>query len=455
MAKILSQSCLIISSASIAVLTFILPQYCAEGTFIFLVPLFLLVCTTKNYGFKTGFLWGILFYSFYFIGVTHLILEKGGGEYRWVAPLVLIIYGACCSGIWFWCSNFLCKKCNSNDVVMKISCFVGATLLYYWWVNFGFFSLFGCFEGNQLQHPLLPLMIRIAWMRAVALWPHGLGMVWLVCMQACCALVVLKHQRTVALVLAVLFFIPFAAGWWLPDVSRRPLMLDTIGCIIPRSEYEDPWQAQEHLAELFASFAHDALITCIILPESSFAFPLNYWQRAVNVWYENLGNDDLYVVLGSHRKEREELYNSWYVLHQRRIIHYYDKTHRMFFTEHLPLWWSTATTKKLFLENKMPFTQGKRKKEPFFLPDFFCIPYMCSELFFEPVGIMPSCKAEILICLVNDSWFANGYIPQLLYLYARYKALVIKKDILYVSYRYAACITGEGKVYTLKRVQAP
>lgn len=457
MAKILSQSQLIIISASISACSFTLPYYCAEGAFIFLIPLFLLVGTARDCGFKKGFLWGLLFYVIYFIGITHLIFEKGGGEYRCVAPLILVLYGACCSGIWFWSGTFFFKKLSflNNSTIMKIYCFAGATLLYYWWVNVGFFSLFGCFEGNQLQNPLLPLAIRISWLRWVTQWPQGLAILCVVCFQICITLFLLECKKVV-LVYALFFFLPFIAGWFLSVTAQKPSILDVIGCIIPQPQHQDPWQAQEHLAELFAAYARDVSITCIILPESSFPFPLNYWQHAINCWYEHLENNEIHIIVGSHRRERENVYNSCYVLYQRRIIHCYDKTHRMFFAERLPPWWSIlTTTKKLFLENKVPFTQGTKGKKPFSLLTFFCVPYMCSELFFEPVSIACSGDTDILLCLVNDSWFTNHYIPCLLYLYARYKALVIQKDVLYVSYHYASYITKEGGLYALKKVQDP
>ncbi len=447
-----TQWLMIILSAFLGALPFIGTTIFAECVFIFLIPLYYLVAQQDvELGLKEGFLWGVVFYCFYFQGIVVLIMQHGVGSYRLLAGIILIIYGALGSGFWFFLSSGLVSifsKYSRYISITKLACWVVGSWFYFWLVDTAFFSVFGFYEGDQLRFLLLPLAIRPHWLFVGRHFTRFGGLLILLLFSASCACFLTRYKKKVFLLFALLCFLPFAAGWLFKTAeNKKSEFLSTIACIIPSIEQKDPWLVHEHICDLLRICAQNKSIQCIFFPESSFQFPLHDWSRYIGSWYDCLGKNDMYIVLGSHRQNRQKLFNTLYVLHNRRIINHYDKIHTMFFTERMPIYWSYfKEIKNLFLKNKSPFCQGKKKRAPLFLPFYTSLyPYMCSDLFFEPITTTSvTTDKGTLLCLVNDSWFSVSYIPQLMFLHAMCKSLYEKRDIFYVSYTKNEYISYHG-----------
>lgn len=423
---------LIISSALLGALPFLLPYFFAECVFIFLIPLYYLILKNDHQlSFKEGFIWGLLFYSFYFHGLVVLIIQHGAGSYRLLAGFALILYGAFGSGLWFFCASRLQSVAN-NIRFVRATCWVVTSFMYFWLLDTNFFSVFGIQEGDQLRFLTLPLAIRPHWLLLSNVITRYGSLLLIIVFSMSCAYFFIRPKKRLLLVLCGCF-LPFAAGWLLRSADDEPPFLSTIVCIIPSMEQIDPWLVHEHLCDLLQKSTHYKDIRYIFMPESSFQFPLNQWQRFISSWYDCLGHDSTYLILGGHRQDEKNLFNTLYVLHDRRIIHYYDKIHGMFFTERIPTSWSYAT-KNLFLKNKTPFCQAIGKRAAFFLPVIGNVyPYLCSDLFFEPYQARSS-TTNTVVCLVNDSWFYGSYIPELMFLHAVSKAIYEHCTVIYVSY---------------------
>ncbi len=437
-------------SALAGVLPYIFPYLCAELVFVFLVPLFILIGNSVRLGFRAGFFWGILFYNIYFLGLGDIIFRHGAGPLRLCAYSALVFYGAFFSAVWFYVSATCMRWLHRTNSECKIFCCAGITMGYMWWHDRLFFWIFGQMEGDTLHSFVVPLAARPAWLLISSYATH-LGCLFLIIFfAACLASFFTARNSFLSLTGAFVCFIPFASGWLFHGQTRaKPGFLEKSVCLIPRVEHDDPWQCHEQICELLETCAKHA--DYIVLPESSLPFILSEYQRCITSWYDIIQNDNAYIIMGSHRKEDNNLYNSFFILHRRRIIHHYDKTHLMFFTERVPS--HLKGLKNLFLKSKTPFSQGKMTRAPIHLPELGAlVPYVCSELFFEPLAYWSyGDRTEQLFCLVNDSWFFFSYVPELMFLYAVNKAIFERKTILYVSHRKGVCIMPDGTLFHLTR----
>lgn len=213
-----------------------------------------------------------------------------------------------------------------------------------------------------------------------------------------------------------------------------------LGCVvIPTSCGNSPANSAEIIMNALYAFQKKfPQCRTLILPESTFPFPLNQIKKYISLW----DLPDITILLGSHRYEDDHVYNTLYCIRNGSIITYYDKVHCMFFTEKVPLLWSMVPgAETLFLHNKRPFDPGKGKND-FIIPSMGLVqPLICSDLFFLYKTLD---TGKIYVCIVNDSWFSTGYIPRLMFLHAKVVAAIKKSRIIYCGYRYCAIIDSDG-----------
>ena len=365
-------------------------------------------------------------------------MEHGHGTLRLLAYGMLVLYSACVTGLWFYSSTFIAGyvyRYFSHPIIVLL-CWSLTTMAYLAWHDRLFFSIFGQLEGDHLRALIVPLAIRPAWLHVSAcLGPEMCTTLLILC---AAGMALFFYVRSIgALAVSLLWCMPFIAGWFVHyDMHNTPDFIAKGVCIMPRGLYDDPWCCHEQICEFLRTCSSNNSLHYIIFPESAFPFPLHNYQRCINSWYDILRNDEVHLIMGSHRQEQSNLYNSFFILHNRRIIHHYDKNHLMFFTERVPHY--LKSFKNLFLNNKIPFIQGKKEQASIDLASLGAwVPYLCSDLFFEPIG---QGSQKRVICLINDSWFSLSYIPELMFLYAVCKVLFEHKTIIYVSYTRAVCI---------------
>ena len=185
-------------------------------------------------------------------------------------------------------------------------------------------------------------------------------------------------------------------------------------------------------------------VTCIFMPESAYPFCLNEYASAVELLTDVDGNNDVTILMGAYKNNEQGMYNSVYILSHNSIRGSYDKTERVPFVEYIPMpWRSIPAIENIFFKQYKEFSPQKGDQGFFTLFDTPCIPYICSDLFLQ-APLHRQHEDAALLCCVNDSWFADGYIPHMMYLFAKYYAMAHVRDCWYISHTRGMCISKYG-----------
>jgi apolipoprotein N-acyltransferase len=136
------------------------------------------------------------------------------------------------------------------------------------------------------------------------------------------------------------------------------------------------------------------------------------------------------------------------LLHDKKVIQYYDKKFLMPMTEYLPPFWKKTVgieRIKSFLPAYQEFAsalQAHTEHATISLATCPVKPLICADLFLGASQL--SAPKNTVICTVNDSWFTQSYFRQLMYLYGVFKALEWQQDLIYVSHYYGVWISKHG-----------
>lgn len=445
---------LVSTSAFCAAAAYLCPQFFAELTFIFLVPLFFAATRPYLLSHKDGLWWGFLFYSLFFHDIFDLIITKGHGFGRIIAPFFLIIYASCSTGVWFYGAlslSYFFQK-NHKSLLRNLFCWGLTTWYYFYWVDSSFFFIFGQWEGNQLNHCTVPLAMRPQWLYWLPLF--GKEGYLLLIVTGVIAFILLFHTfyRTHAFLVLVCCWGLLAYGWIMKSTLPAPSWLSVLGCAKIVCPDDDPWGAAEQIMQVLeGAHGQHPEVTCLIMPESSFKFPLNDFIRVISLWQGDEKSSLKTLIIGSHRRDGTTmLFNTLYHLEEGAIKTYYDKRHTLFFTERIPRAWELLPgAKDLFLKDLCTFASSKDVQRPLLLKDIGrVIPLICSDLFFGSHGDAHA----IYLCIINDNWFRSIYIPRLMFLHAKATALLTQSSFIYVGYRYSFFIDSGGKEWPLATI---
>lgn len=436
---------LVILSALLYAASLMLPHtwWCS---FLFLIPLY--YATLKfQITMQYGFAWGIIAYSLLCSFMVFMLLDYAQGTWRLLGFPILVGYGTCSSGLWFYFTHLSIRMCGRKHVFLWLL----STVLYFWWVDSGMFIIFGVFEGNSFFSPLLPFMRIPGLLYSAHRVSKYFILLWL-CTCAMMSALWLYTLRTCYLLIAVSLYSFFFLGSCLQHVEEPPLWLSRVGVIQPHYEAGSAIpQAREITYDMIRLCERYPTIHCIFAPESTFAYPLNIQVQAQEMWRDNVLVDQVSFCCGGYRSEQEALYNSLFILTKDQDMCCHDKQHLFCFTEHIPPLWSYIPgVPTLFLHKGKSFGVGSKQRKPINIPLVgFFVPYLCSELLLSRKP-RDEFTAVPIVCLANDSWFRQDYMPRLMLLQAQWKALEWKRPILYVAYRHAAWIDTYGNTHTLQ-----
>ncbi|HEB41490.1 MAG TPA: hypothetical protein ENI08_00530 [Candidatus Dependentiae bacterium] len=249
---------------------------------------------------------------------------------------------------------------------------------------------------------------------------------------------------------SLLCLLPFLGGKFLVQhADDIPSYLSKIGYVRPPKSEAYPLDvAQEIQGAITDLLQQRSDVNCIVMPESSYPFPLNEDQDMIDLWCDNALPDDVSLLIGAHRREQHALHNCVYLLNQGRIVNFYDKRHMMPFVEKVPSLWNIFTCfYTLFLQKNREFSPGNRPNVLFTLSNNVTfVPRICSELFFDTTGNRDHIiqKDIPMLLVVNDSWFLGEYMRNLICLYAKLKAIEEGREILYVGHYHALWINRTG-----------
>jgi len=435
---------LIVSAISYA-LAFAFPSFCAWFVFFFLIPVFWCTCIGGYaLSFWQGFAWGLIFYGIHFYAFALLFIERAQGELRLLAYVFLVVYCALHAGIWFWLMQ--CCAAYHSNLVWRVACYSGVTTLYFMFMRCVGLWFTGHLLGYPFALPLLPLAQYPQLLYALPFLTAPGLLLFLICMQICAIVGYIKKSAVCGL-LTLFFLAPFAYGWLSSAVCLVPAYVATLGYVEPpHGTNLHPLDcAQAINSGIQKLMATTAETRCIIMPEAAYPFVLNEHTYATQMWCNNALLDEVFLLIGAHRTNKELLQNSLFCVTPSSITTHYDKTKKMPFVEYLPALWNQFNfCKTLFLKEKKEFTTTQKVCRDFIKisDDLIFEPLICSDLYFDTPTRYP--VRIPLLCAVNDSWFSATYMRTLMYLFAIFKAMQEQRDIVYVGHYYGIWISQCG-----------
>lgn len=431
---------LVSCSSALAALAYLFPAYVAEAIIVSFSIIFYLFLYTRL-TVTLGILWGLQFYSIFLLDFYAIIWYRGYGIGRWYAIGFLVLYTAILSGVWF----FLLEQCRiSKRIGYLVIVWIFLTYCYFIFIKQYFFWVLGEWIGIPLIHPAIPLSTRSLWRYSMVL--VGKNGAFIIMLTLASLIAFFMHSNIKNCAYVITFFL--AISIFLPSKKTiLPASMRTIGCVTPYGCTDPAEQAEKIMQSIITLKNNEPLIQYVIMPESIFPYPLNQISRYAAMWdIEGVEG----IILGSHRKSGELLFNTLYHIKRGEIYNYYDKGNPLFFTERVPaILINYSWSRALFLKECMPFSASAIKNNIILDTQSFN-PVICSELFFTQ---KPLPSDMISLCSMNDSWFYGNCIPNLMFLYAITRAIQDKSALIYCSYQHSFYIDATGTAYPLPTVR--
>ncbi len=403
-----------------------------------------------------GLAWGVLVFSFHFIWLLVLLLDKvkSGTCFAIFVYLFSITYFSFTSAVWVWVTQLIFRKVRDYFSSCDYYCYSAAQFsiflitcycYFYLLENYALWFL-GRIEGYPFLNPLIPLvnfeLFTKTCVFAGILFGRGVG--YQSGLPAC----------------------KLAAADGVEFIYLKP---DTASFDQNSVSYE--YQIYRKLCDLKLWERRDEDRQFIILaPESSFPFPLNTYPGFIELWSSVLP-DNAHLFIGTQHEFKGKICQAVSWVNQRRIKKIYVKKHCVPFVEKIPRFYKKLEVlqriflNKAFSQEISQFSRAKKlKQENYF--EFNCIgdsqnptavgriifiPQICSELFFVSSyktfsGIVKACNAgsrdkpagcqansAYIIFSVNDSWFM-GYFKKIMQDGARLKSVLSGIPLIYVGH---------------------
>ena len=408
--------------------------------------------------FYAGLIWGFSIYSLHVIWFLELLLNKShaGLLNALLIYLFIILYLALLTAITFSVIYFLFLK--TKNLFIKILIFILSFYLYFYFITNKLLFFIDKNFGYPFINPLIPLA-----------------------------------RYKIFLFLINIFNLNFYGNRVSPDINLF-LQKNKIIYVKPIiKSFNNNYNANtmalmiyQQLAELDLykiSKNYERLI--IVTPESFFPYSLNEHPQILSLWQNALPENSILFLTGQRSEEDniKKYYQTIYRIESGRIIDFYDKKHKFWFVEKVPKKFKkNEWSEKLFLTEKCSFSKGRVNNKVFNINNQIkFIPVVCSEFFFDndkdppsltySKGLMKMQKlrragwspgprlriklptslfelrrtrrrarqdrddnsANILLLVINDSWFAN-YFKKILYYYSVLRANKKNMPILYVGH---------------------
>lgn len=416
---------------------------------------------THELSFKEGLLWGILFFGLQASGIFYSLFAIAQGapsSFVVLAAvlLLLIFYGACYSGIWFWSTNIFIKRYDTF-LFLQLLLWVVLSWLFTFVIDQIALWIFGSLEGYPLAHPLLPLALYPPFLKALPIiGKQILTSIFLFSTGLLGSIFLFKdtHKK---LLIAVVALSPWLTSWSLHRTSyKSPEWLSKIA-VLPESFYNPQHPEliiQEVKQKLKALIEKNPLVQLIVLPESAlYLCDLSAYNELLKMWDHTHLSRAVHIITGALYRENNHCYNAVYWIFNGTVKKLFCKKHALLLTERLPQWAHNSSLKQLYYKDKPFITPSCNKREPFTITSTITlIPYICSEIFFKD---WPDDTTQVpILSLCNDTWIAVPYIEHLMQLMHRFRALEWHRTILYVSYTNSYLYDAQGQMWHIKNTPA-
>lgn len=427
---------------------------------IFLVPLVYLLIQSERFSFKTGYVWGLCYFSIHLWALALVLLEQAQGFLRLLAYCFLVAYLSCYSGLWHWLTQQLLRLCSPVSLWLRLCIFGATTILFFHTLFYEAFFLFGSRTGYCFGSPVVPLCwFDSFFIQQLARSPL-LALSVIILINYMIALVY-YYNKSVTHVLLVLLII--AGVILIPPVSvldtKIKIVMDTIGYCKPSSENYS-WETVRMLVTgLQSLFEHHPQLQIAVMPESSLPIIINKYPEVIDCLEYNALYNEKTLVVGTFRQEGDKIYNSILFAKTNCIRRYYDKNNPLPFTEYLPWPWNKiGWIQNLFLNGKeqvcggatsygRPARQTTTKSSYQLTENLKITPFICSDLLFN-THQKGSGDDSVVLFIVKDSWFCS-YYAQLMYAYAKMLSVRWNQTFIYVSYHGAYLMSPQKRTFQL------
>lgn len=295
--------------------------------------------------------------------------------------------------------------------------------------------------GDPFCSVLVPLAHYRQCIMSLPYFGHT-GLTFLFFAHGACMVAWFEQKRAILGVFGLLCALPFIM-YFIPGmpIANDSDYFGSYSVVAPKVVAVNPLEcAQELCMQLAECITQNPTKTIIILPESSFAYPLNEFPALVQLLYQNIPLHNQLLIVGTHYKINTRLYNSACIIEECRIIYHYEKTFLLPFFEYIPQFFDGFTClRNLFLENREEFAKAKdgkpyaRGANSFFLR-------ICAEFFFNTVQPPGDCP---VIVLANELWIPPQFRHLLLKL-VRLKAIEWQRPIIYAGHTQGYYIGSNG-----------
>ena len=428
--------------------------------FLFLIPNFFVIQQKKGGVFWYGFLWMISALTVHSSGVFYCIITKASQWYGGVIlMLIILFYYGMCGGIWW----LLLGKVSKGHVIVQSGIRAFVTVLFFFFITHLSFFIVGLLQGYILFFPLIPLA-HFSYSWGLLLMQNVWGVLFALCclqelcMTYCRCIVVRSIVINVTIAMLSCHYYQILVNSGIQEHYIGSLNSTEIVCFKGTNVQQHPYDRAHYWCEQMMRAQENTAVKLFILPESSFPFAVNEYPYVTYMWQKNiLQSEDQLIVCGAHFRERDVLFNSFFVINKCRITQRYDKLHLVPLFEYLPKFTLIQPViKNLFFHKKELFSQRKNESVQIISIDKMTfIPVLCSEIFWNDYSdFLQKLNRDdsiSFICLLRDDHFGLFPFYKLMLLAARFRAIHEKRKILYCSFLLAYLIENNGKLVELKQ----
>jgi apolipoprotein N-acyltransferase len=429
------------------------PVYFFWCAFIWLIPLFYgALIPMGRLSWKEGFLWGSLFFTLHLVPVIIFFTQQAQGPCRYIFPLLLIMYCAMHTALWFWAATITARWWG-DGMYVRVCSWCAWTIFFWAWVPHGLLWISGHYIGYPLVFPVLAMA-----QYPQLIWPvQYVGLIGLLALQVmvamCVTLVMLKFSW------AALFFLVLGLGLFCagPVVQRLPRAMPAcckkFGYVRPPrlSEGEYPLDAAQKIYySMRVVLESHPEITHLFMPELTYRYALNTTNYVIGMWNNNVLHDKVTLFIGACREEAGKFYNSVYMIERGAITAWYDKSRLMPFVEYMPQWYKRMPfLNKLFLHDNEFCARVDRGT--MFKVTSTCImePYVCAELFFGKVSCANNVSDNAYVLSILNDVALSKSMQKLMMFWSVLKAVEWQRICLYVGYDNAVVIMPDGNRHAI------
>lgn len=404
---------LILISVTLYTVAFVHPSLFYWTMFICFIPLFYMSLSATFSGLFYIVFWAVLLMLVQWWPLITIIIKQGAHPLKYCIPLfclLLVAIGGLVAGL---LSLMINKYIHS--LYIRVFLHTGICWLFFEWIYRYLLIAF----GYTLSYPLLPLAITASLLRLCFFVPAAfLTFCLLLAQMAVASFYCYGHKKF--LIIALVGYAPFFIGLLLP--AGKTTIPNVQRGIPPPDSAAMLDDAQEIAKCIIDARGCDYLI----FPESSFCYDCLSDPAIIQLWQEYVDEYQT-VIIGTHVKRADQWQVTAGVVTQQEVS-WHDKSFLLPFAEYIPRW-LPSYCKDIFLQDHESFSPA-HTSAPGDVYDLL----ICAELFLsKDCWYQMANRKNPIIVLASDSWCAETWLPDLMLLFTRFKAIEWGRVIVYSS----------------------